>query len=150
MFAPRPEVAIREMLRVLRPEGRIAFATWPPEHAIGQVFTLVGRYAPPPPPGASPPPLWGVPSVITERLGAGVRDLFFQRGIMAFPALSPQHYRKSMELTVGPIMKVVQSLASDAARLAEFRRELEALAARYIVDNVLRQDYLLTRATKVS
>jgi len=31
MFAPRPDVAVREMLRVLRPGGTIAFATWPPE-----------------------------------------------------------------------------------------------------------------------
>ena len=31
MFAPRPEVATAEMLRVLKPSGTIAFSTWPPE-----------------------------------------------------------------------------------------------------------------------
>ncbi|MBI2604511.1 MAG: class I SAM-dependent methyltransferase, partial [Deltaproteobacteria bacterium] len=31
MFAPRPQVAVSEMLRVLKPGGRIAFSTWPPE-----------------------------------------------------------------------------------------------------------------------
>ena len=31
MFAPRPDVAIAEMHRVLKPDGRIAFATWPPD-----------------------------------------------------------------------------------------------------------------------
>ncbi|MEO7246339.1 MAG: BTAD domain-containing putative transcriptional regulator [Rubrivivax sp.] len=31
MFAPRPDVAIAEMLRVLKPGGTIAFSTWPPE-----------------------------------------------------------------------------------------------------------------------
>jgi len=31
IFAPRPEVALGEMLRVLKPGGTIAFATWPPE-----------------------------------------------------------------------------------------------------------------------
>ncbi|MEZ0229320.1 MAG: class I SAM-dependent methyltransferase [Planctomycetota bacterium] len=148
MFAPRPDVTVREMLRVLKPGGRIAFATWPPEHMTGQMFSLVGRYAPPPPPGAAPPPLWGNPAVIIERLGAAVRDIFFQRGIMSFPTLSPQHYRHGMEQTVGPIMKLVQLLASDQKRLAEFRGELEALASRYLADNVVRQDYLVTRATK--
>ena len=149
MFAPRAEVATREMLRVLKPGGRIAFATWPPEHVVGQLFALVGRFAPPPPPGASPPPLWGIPSVITERLGSAVRDIFFTRGILSFAALSPQHYRVFMEQTVGPVQKLVQALASNPARLAELRSELEALGSRHLVDNTVRQDYLLTRATKV-
>ncbi|MGQ0534567.1 MAG: class I SAM-dependent methyltransferase, partial [Methanobacteriota archaeon] len=35
MFAPRPEVAVKEMLRVLRPGGTLAFATWPPELFTG-------------------------------------------------------------------------------------------------------------------
>ena len=42
MFAPRPKVAIAEMLRVLRLGGAIAFATWPPELLIGSSFRLVG------------------------------------------------------------------------------------------------------------
>src|SRR6185369_2183003 len=58
MFAPRPNMAIAEMLRVLKPGGTIAFATWPPELLIGSSFRLVASYMPPPPPGVSPPPQW--------------------------------------------------------------------------------------------
>jgi ubiquinone/menaquinone biosynthesis C-methylase UbiE len=54
MFAPRPDVAVREMLRVLKPRGVIAFSTWPPEMFVGRMFALNGKYAPPPPPGVSP------------------------------------------------------------------------------------------------
>jgi len=43
MFAPRPERAVAEMRRVLKPSGRIAFATWPPDRLVGQVFAFVGR-----------------------------------------------------------------------------------------------------------
>ena len=43
MFAPRPDMAIGEMLRVLRPGGTIAFSTWPPELYVGRLFALVGR-----------------------------------------------------------------------------------------------------------
>src|SRR5712692_9768834 len=42
MFAPRPEVTIGEMLRVLKAGETIAFATWPPELLIGRTFALVG------------------------------------------------------------------------------------------------------------
>src|SRR5205823_13373201 len=59
MFAPRPGIAIAEMLRVLKPSGTVAFATWPPELLIGSSFKLVSSYMPPPPPGGSPPPQWG-------------------------------------------------------------------------------------------
>ena len=149
MFAPRPDVVVKEMLRVLKPGGRIAFSTWPPELFIGRMFALTARYAPPPPPGVSPPPQWGDPNIIRERLGAAVKDLTFTRGTMQFQILSPQHYRRYMEANVGPITKLVQSLeSSDPPRLATFRRELEELAAIYFEPNWLRQDFLITRATK--
>src|SRR5438105_11065966 len=58
MFAPRPDVAIAEMVRVLKPGGTIAFATWPPELLIGSSFTLVANYMPPAPPGVSSSSQW--------------------------------------------------------------------------------------------
>ena len=77
MFAPRPEVAIAEMLRVLKPGGTVAFSTWHPELFTGRMFTLTAKCAAPPPPGIPPPTLWGEPGVIRERMGKGVRDLSF-------------------------------------------------------------------------
>jgi len=150
MFAPRPDVAIAEMLRVLKPGGTVAFSTWPPELLIGRVFTLVGRYLPPPPPGVSPPVQWGDPATIRERLGSGVKDIEFDRGEMAFPALSPQHHRVATERTAGPIRKVAEMLgASDPQKLAVFQREYEAIVVPHLQHNVARQGYLMTRATKV-
>jgi SAM-dependent methyltransferase len=149
MFAPRPEVAIREMLRVLKPHGTIAFSTWPPELLIGSSFSLVGSYMPPLPPGVSPPPQWGDPNIVRERLGSAVTEIVFDRDRMNFPALSLPSYRAVIERTAGPMLKLVEILsASDPARLAQFRREYDALLAPYFENNILRQDYLLTRATK--
>src|SRR5438477_1479387 len=82
MFAPRPELAIGEMLRVLKPGGTIAFSTWPPELFVGRMFALVSSYMPPPPPGVSPPPQWGDPNIIRQRLGATVKDIVFDRATM--------------------------------------------------------------------
>src|SRR5205085_4586222 len=64
IFAPRPEVAVAEMLRVLKSGGTIAFSTWPPELFVGRLFALIARYAPPAPPGVAPPGLWGDPTVV--------------------------------------------------------------------------------------
>ncbi len=150
MFAPRPNVAISEMLRVLRPGGTIAFTTWPPELLIGSSFALVGSYMPPLPPGVSPSPQWGDVAIVRERLGSAVKAILFDRGCMLFPALSVQNYRDRIEQTAGPMLKLVESLsATDPARLAQFRRDYDALVAPYFEDNIVRQDYLLTRAVKV-
>lgn len=149
MFAPRPEVALREMLRVLKPGGTLAFSTWPPELFVGRTFALMGTYAPPPPPGVAAPVLWGDPHVIRERLGALVKDITFARDAMIFQVMSPQHYRLFMERNFGPVTKLIQMLeSSEPAKAAELRREMEELAARYFRDNVVRQDFLMTRAIK--
>ena len=150
IFAPRPDVAVAEMLRVLKPGGVIAFATWPPELFVGRMFALTARYMPPPPPGVAPPPLWGIPQVIQERLGAAVRDIMFDRATMLVPALSVAHHRELTERTAGPVLKLVESLSlADPARLRAFRQEYDVLAAEYFADNVIRQGYLMTRAVKI-
>ena len=149
MFAPRPDVAVREMLRVLKKNGTIAFSTWPPELFIGRMFALIARYMPAPPAGVAPPPLWGDPNVIRERLGSAVRDIFFDRDVMIIPALSPQHYRDLTERT-GPLTKIVEMLqASDPEKLETFRQEYDAIASDYFIDNTVRLGYLMTRATKI-
>lgn len=150
MFGPRPEVVVAEMLRVLKAGGTLAFSTWPPELYVGRSMALITRYMPPPPAGVAPPVLWGDPNIVVQRLGERVRDVRFDRARMEVPVLSLQHHRVNMERTVGPLVKLVEALAaSDPGKLAQLRSEFEALAAEYLDENVLRQDYLLTRATKI-
>jgi SAM-dependent methyltransferase len=149
IFAPRPEVATREMLRVLEPGGVIAFSTWPPELCVGRLIALVGRHLPPPPPFVSPPSQWGDPAIVRDRLGAAVKDLVFDRALMRVPTLSPAHFRVFYEQNAAPAQRVVQALQSEPDRLAAFRQEFEAIVVQFFDDNIVRQSYLLTRATKV-
>jgi SAM-dependent methyltransferase len=147
IFAPRPAVAIAEMLRVLKTGGTIAFSTWPPEQMVGRSWALSARYLPPPPEGVAPPSQWGEPTIVRERLGSRVRDLTFDRDTMLTPALSPQHVRWTVERTSGPVIRLVETLSrSDPAKLESYRREYDALAAEYIEHNLLRQSYLMSRA----
>ena len=148
MFAPRPQVAIAEMLRVLEPGGRIAFSTWPPSHLTGRMFATMASYGPPPPDGIPPPIAWGDPQVVRERLGDSVRDVQFEHGVMQFQTLSPQHMRVFFESNAGPFQQLVESLAGQPERLASLRAELDALIASYFRDNAVHQEFLMTRAIK--
>jgi SAM-dependent methyltransferase len=152
MFAPRPEVAVAEMLRVLKPRGLLAFTTWPPEHIMGQLFTLVGRAMPPSPPGvpaAPPPSLWGDPNIVRTRLGDAVSDLRFRRSAMLVPALSPEHVLNSIESSFGPIKTLLTRLDRSHPDLAvSVRADIIRLAEANIEKNVLVQPYLMSRATK--
>jgi hypothetical protein len=79
-----------------------------------------------------------------------VRHIIFDRDCMLVPTLSPQHFRGNAERAAGPLVKLVESLsASDPAKLAELRKEYDAAVVPYHRDNIVRQDYLMTRATKV-
>lgn len=148
MFGPRPDITLNELLRVLKPGGIIAFSTWPPDLYVGRMFALTSQYAPPPPAEASSPVLWGDPGIVRERFGDRVRDLLFDHGSMRFPALSVQHLRVFTERNAGPVARLVEMLAEQPERLASFRAEFEALASEYFRDNILRQDYLMTRARR--
>lgn len=148
MFAPRPEVAVSEMLRVLKPGGTIAFATWPGEQLIGRLFSLIARYVPPPP-GIPSPVQWGDVATVQQRLGDGVQRLHTERGIMGIPTLSPRHLRLFQEVKTGPFIRTVDALQQEPDRLEAWRNEMDELTSEYLHDNVVRHEYLLTRAIKV-
>lgn len=151
MFAPRPEVAIAEMLRVLKPGGRIAFSTWPPELLTGRMFSLVNKHMPPPPPDApkpAPPPMWGDPNVVRERLGDKVTNLEFMREELRSPSMSVRHSRNLFETTLAPLVKLLKISPPD--KIEAMRAELDALLTDYYdpIGNVLRQHFLMSRGFK--
>jgi len=151
IFAPRPAVAVQEMIRVLKVGGRIAFSTWPPELFGGLQFAFIARHLPPHPAGAATPPspaLWGDPSVIRERIGKYVTEIVFERDTTIVPALSPQHFRAAQEKTIGPLTRVVDSLNDDAKKLVRLRTEYEAMITEVFADNAVHMHYIMTRATK--
>jgi len=72
MFAPRPEIAASELLRVCRSGGLIGMANWTPGGFVGQSTAITARHVPPPPDVPSPF-LWGDPSVAAKRFGSSAR-----------------------------------------------------------------------------
>ena len=70
MFAADHDRAAAELVRVVRPGGRIAVASWTSSGFVGGILGIVGHVAPPP--GAQSPVGWGEEDVVAELLGGGV------------------------------------------------------------------------------
>jgi len=151
IFAPRPALAVKQMLRVLKPGGCIAFSTWPAESFVGRQFAFVARHMPAPPAGSeqpAPAALWGDPNVIRERLGEEVTNLVFWRGTMILPSHSPEHSRIAQEKTSHAVARLVDVLKDDPAKLARVRAEYVALIAQHFDDNAVHSHFLMTRAVR--
>ena len=148
MFAPNPEKALSEMLRVLKPGGTIAFSTWPPELFMGQFFQIISKYNPPLSSDFSPPHLWGNVDVVIKRLENRVDEIKFDRDKIISPGLSISHLLGMFEKGAGPLSKLIEKLSSDPERLYLLRTEILNTISLYFENNSLRQDYLLTKGIK--
>lgn len=130
MFAPRPEKAAAELIRVARPGGRIAMANWTPAGFIGQMFKINAAYVPPP---AMPSPLlWGDEAIVRDRLRDGIDAFEFKRRLMTFrfpfsPKQTVAHFRRYF----GPTEQAFRALENDAEKQAALGRELEDHWARH-------------------
>ena len=127
MFTPHQDKAAAELLRVVRPGGRIGLACWTPDGFIGQVLKTVGRHLPAPPAGLKPPVRWG-----TE---AGLRELFPGQRIQATPREfmfryeSARHWVDVFRAFYGPVHRAFAALAPDEQKRLE--GEILALLARF-------------------
>ena len=149
MFTPRPEVAAKELIRVTKEGGRIAFTTWPPEHNVGRFFAAIVKHVPPPPNSPPSPMQWGSPQTVHERLGSNVKDLYFERGAVYFPVLSPNHFWQLFSSKYGPLIRAIQALGGQGTSKVEaLEHDFIQAVAPYMHENLIRQDYLLTLALK--
>jgi 2-polyprenyl-3-methyl-5-hydroxy-6-metoxy-1,4-benzoquinol methylase len=150
MFAPRPERAAAELVRVCRPGGRIAMANWTPDGFIGQMFKIVGRYVPPPA-GMPSPLLWGDESTVRARFGDAVSEIGFERRFLAFkfPFGIGETVERWREF-YGPTHKAFAAL--DEPGRAALRADLEKLWAENNLSEdgstFVRSEYLEVFATR--
>jgi len=124
MFAPRPELVARELLRVCAPGGTIAMANWTRDGFAGKMFKVISRFIAPS--GMPSPVLWGEESVVRERLGHGVSDLKMTRRQyrLSYP-FAPAYAVEFFRQYYGPMNRAFSALDENAA--AGLREELEGL-----------------------
>lgn len=143
MFTPNQERAAIEMLRVVKPGGRIGLANWTPDGFIGELFRVVGRFVPPPP-GVKPPAAWGTETRLVELFGPHAADLRTERKQYVFRYLSAEHWIDIFRRYYGPVHKAFAAL--DTAGQQAFHEALVELLRRHNRDGsdslVIPADYL--------
>jgi SAM-dependent methyltransferase len=126
MFAPNQEQTASELLRVVRPGGRIGLASHTPDGFIGQLFKTIGRHVPPPP-GLRSPILWGTEERLAELFGAGAAQIRVEKRNYVFRDRSPEHFIDYWRTYYGPTVKAFEAVG-DAGREALQTDILELIA----------------------
>jgi ubiquinone/menaquinone biosynthesis C-methylase UbiE len=128
MFAADHAQAARELVRVCKPGGRIALASWTPEGFVGGMLATVGRPVAPPP-GAQPATRWGIQSVVADLLGDQVTDVtsVTERVRQRFGAA--EDFADLFLTYYGPTFSAAQRL--DEEGRAALRADLVALARSF-------------------
>jgi len=124
MFTPDHRRAAIEMLRVLRPGGRIALANWTPGGFIGRLFKVIGAHVSPPA-GVQPPSLWGTEPHIVELFGAQAAQIRCERRLFNFRYRSAAHWVQVFRDLYGPTHKAFAAL--DAAGALSLEQAITAL-----------------------
>jgi ubiquinone/menaquinone biosynthesis C-methylase UbiE len=127
MFAPDQKRAAAELLRVVKPGGRIGLASWTPEGFLGALFKVVGSFVPPPA-GLTSPMAWGTEPRLVELFGPGASDIRTERKSYVFRFASAEHWVDYFRAYYGPMHKAFAAL--DGSRQLAFHAALTALVQK--------------------
>lgn len=148
-MAPNQRRVAAEMVRVCRPGGVLAVATWTAEGVVGQVARVIASYLPPPPQGAPPPWAWAAEDSVTALLGPFDYAVRLERRMASFRYRSPDSYISYLEEVHGPTIMALR-LAAEQGQRAELRARLLELysGVNTATDGTLAfdQEYLLATA----
>lgn len=128
MFAPDHARTAAELLRVSRPGGTIALASWTPDGFIGELFRTTAAHVPPPA-GVPSPMLWGTEAHLRELFGDGIASLEVTERTFNFRFASAEEFVAVFRRWYGPTVKAFAALEGSARDALE--RDLVDLARRY-------------------
>jgi SAM-dependent methyltransferase len=149
MFAADQQKAADELLRVVKPGGRIGMANWTPDGGIGAMFMTIAKHAPPPP-GINPPLLWGTEDRLRELFGDGVSQLRIERRSSRQVFRSADHYLDFFRTYFGPVKMAFERVGPDGEKAleADLRVVLDQVNTAGDRALVMEPEYLQVLATR--
>ena len=149
MFTPDQQMAASELVRVVKPGGRIGRANWTPTSFIGALFKTLGLHVPPPP-GVQSPALWGSEDWLIRTFSPQTSKVGIVAKNYVFRYRSPEEFVDIFAAFYGPVHKAF--LALDEAGQKELRSDILDTVAAYntAVDGSMRvpAEYLEVIMTK--
>ena len=127
MIAPRPEVAARELFRIVKPGGTVGMTAWRPEGFMGDLGAVSRSYAPPS--DLPSPHEWGLEDNVKQRFDGLAGSVEFQRGTIHWEADSVEGLMQRFEEHTPPQVAAKQNMPPE--RYAAMRREIVEVMQRW-------------------
>jgi SAM-dependent methyltransferase len=143
MYAPDQRRTVSELLRVCRPGGRIAMASWTPDGLVARLQRAMASVMPKPPqpPPGPPPVMWGSEQHCRELFGSRVSELTASVRVHEMCARSAWEQVELMASHLPPWHLALKSLRAEAVQ-----KVTEAAAAEYENANVATDGTLVASA----
>jgi SAM-dependent methyltransferase len=121
MIAPRPDLAARELFRVVRPGGTVGMTAWTPESFAAALFAIGRKYMPPQP-GQPLVEEWGVEETVRERFDGLADRVKVYKTTLAVEAGTPEELIEGLGASAGGWGAARRALPSERfdAMVAEF------------------------------
>jgi SAM-dependent methyltransferase len=147
MIAPRPELAARELFRVVRAGGTVGMTAWSPRSFMSEMLAIGRGYAPPQP----ELPLseeWAVEETVRERFDGLAARLEMERHSLVWEGKSPEALVAEMAAGTPPMAAAKEALPPE--RYDALMSEQVELVRRWGGDGPLRveSDYVVTVARR--
>ena len=108
MFAADPTRAARELVRVVRPRGTIALASWTPTGFVGEMFRVMTAHVPSLV-RVPAPFVWGTEPGLRSLLAPDLAYLQLRERTFTFRARSPEHFVEMFGQSYGPTVRALEA-----------------------------------------